>query len=697
MKKIFLFLVCGGLMMAAGAQKIDRSKKPAAGPAPVISIKDPATFKLKNGITVVVVENHKLPKVTAVYNIDAGLVSEGKKAGVSSLMGQMLNEGTRSKTKAAFDEAVEKMGADVNLSSSGGTASALTRYFGDAFMLMAEALKQPRFTQESFDKLKSQTITGLKTGEKSAKAISSRVVSALSYGLTHPKGEYESEETINNISLNDVKEMYAKYITPSRGYLIFVGDITTAKAKELAEKAFGNWTGKPLQLGQTASVKNPDQTEINLIDLPNAVQSEITVTNLVEVPLSSPDYFPLLLANQILGGGSDGRLFMNLREKHGFTYGAYSNVGTGRFQTSFNASASVRNEKTDSAVAEILNEIERIRTADVTAEELQNAKALFNGNFALQMENPSRLATYAVNILVNNLPKDFYRTYLQRINAVTTADVKRVANKYFNHANTRIVIVGKAEAVKTPLERLGYPIYMFDKWAKPVTVEQSAPSAGTVTAVDGKTIVENYIKAIGGKDALAKITTMHEVYELNMQGMTLDVEIKKMAPNKESQAILMGGNPVQKEVFNGTGGYKMAGGQKKNTEGDELKDKTAVTSIVEQQSYLTNTAFKLDAKGTEKIEGRDAYKLMVTKPSGATEMQYYDVASGLLIRTETTNETNGMSVTKTMDYADYKKEGDIIIPHKVTVTISVGENQQVLEMALKSFKANSGVTEADFK
>ncbi len=696
MKKIFLFLVCGGIMMAAGAQKIDRSKKPAAGPAPVISIKDPATFKLKNGITVLVVENHKLPKVTAVYNIDAGLISEGRKAGVMSLMGQMLNEGTKTKTKAQFDEAVEKMGADVSLSSSGASASALTRYFSDAFMLMAEALKEPRFTQESFDKLKSQTITGLKIEEKSAKAISSRVVSALSYGLNHPKGEFQSEETINNINLKDIQDVYAKYITPSRGYLIFVGDITAAKAKELAEKAFGKWTGKSLQLGQAAAASNPAKTEINLIDLPSAVQSEITVTNLVEIPLSSPDYFPILLANQILGGGSDGRLFMNLREKHGFTYGSYSNVGTGRFQTSFNASASVRNEKTDSAVAEILKEIERMRSTDVTAEELQNAKALFNGSFALQMENPSRLATYALNILLNGLPKDFYRTYLQKINAVTAADVKRVANKYFNHANTRVVVVGKAAAVKAPLESLGYPVHLFDKWAKPVTAETTAPTSST-TAIDGKTIIDNYINALGGKDALAKVNSMHEVYELNMQGMSLDVEFKRLAPNKESQTILMGGNPVQKEVFNGTGGYKMAGGQKKDLEGDDLKDKTAVTTLVEQQSYLTNAAFKIDSKGVEKIEGKDAYAVSITKPSGASEMQYYDVASGLLVRTESTSEANGMAITQTTDYGDYKKEGDIMIPHKVTLTISVGDNQQVLDMTLKSFKANSGVTEADFK
>ncbi len=466
MKRIFIIIAGGLLLQSASAQTIDRSKKPNPGPAPVISIKDPATFKLANGITVLVVENHKLPKVSATYSIDAGPITEGKKAGVVSLMGQMLNEGTKTKPKDKFDEEVDKIGADVGLFASGGSASALTRYFDQAFLLMTDGLKNPAFTQESFDKLKSQAITGIKSNERSAKAISGRVTKALSFGLTHPMGEYESEETLNNITLNDVKDAYKKYITPSRGYLTFVGDITPAKALALAKKSFETWKGSPLALPKLPTVNNVTKTEIDLVDVPTAVQSEVTVTNLVQLPMSSPDYFPILLANQILGGGAESRLFMNLREKHGFTYGAYSSVGSGRFQTTFNASASVRNEKADSAVNEFLSEINSMRNAPVSDQELKDAKALYNGTFALGLENPARIATFASNILINNLPKDFYRTYLQRINAVSKEDIQRVAKKYFNHANTRIVVVGKAASVEPGLSRLGY--FFFHPSSNPI-------------------------------------------------------------------------------------------------------------------------------------------------------------------------------------------------------------------------------------
>lgn len=520
MRKIALFIAAALLSITMlQAQTIDRSKPPKPGPAPVIKIDDPAIYKLANGITVLVVENHKVPKVNADYFIDAGPITEGNKAGVLELMGGMLSEGTTQHSKAAFDEAVDRIGADVSLSSSGGSASALTRYFDSAFMLMAEALQQPKFTQESFDKLQQMKLTDMKAAEKSAKAIAARVTSALLYGTNNPKGEFETPQTVSGLTLADIEAAYKKYITPSRGYLTFVGDIKPEQAKALAEKAFGNWKGDPLALEKTPDAKNPSKTEIDLIDVPNAVQSEIRVTNLVTLPLTSPDYFAALLANEILGGGSTGYLFMNLREKHGFTYGAYSGIGSGRFQSAFTASASVRNAKTDSAVAEFLHEVKRIRTEPVTDVQLQAVKAVYNGAFARGLEDPSRIAGFARNIIINNLPKDFYRTYLQKINAVTPADVQRAAQKYFNYNDTRIVVVSKAADVKKGLEQLGFPVKEYDAFAKPVTA--SAANNNAAVNVDAKTLIKDYINAIGGEDALSQIKSINGTGSMSIQGMQL--------------------------------------------------------------------------------------------------------------------------------------------------------------------------------
>ena len=672
---------------------IDRTKPPLPGPAPVLSIKDPVIYKMANGITVLVVEDHRLPKISAAYTIDAGEITEGAKAGVMNLMGSMLGEGTKTMPKAAFDEAVERIGADVTLNQTGGNVSALTRYFKTAFTLMGQALREPAFTQESFEKLKSQTITGLKSQAKNAAAISGRVTAALAFGKTHPEGEFETEETVQNLTLQDVNAAYAKYITPSRAYLTFVGDITPAEAKILAAEVLGSWKGSALALPVIADVANLSKTEIDLIDVPSAVQSEIKVVNLIDLKKGNPDYFPVLMANYILGGGAQSRLFMDLREKHGFTYGAYSNAGSGRFQTTFQASASVRTAKTDSAVNEFISQINLIRTQKVTTEELSIAKALYNGSFALNLEDPARMATFASTILINGLPADYYRTYLQKVNAVTADDVLRVAIKYFNYGNTRIVIVGNAAQILPGLQKSGYPVRQYDIYASPVTANAPA-AAGNVKPAD---IINNYISAIGGYAELAKIKSSETTMTMAMQGMSLNVDQKKMAPNKELMTISMNGNVMVKQEFDGEKGYQQQMGNKKDMTADEIAQKKVFTSLTEQLDYLKNPAFKLALKGIQKVNGADAYQLNVTDPTGKTSTEYYDVATKLLVKNENSTVANGNAVNQTVEYSDYRKVGNVMFPFKQALTVSAGGQDQNMVMTVSDVKLNAGITADDFK
>ena len=692
MKKIFIIAAISLFVQGISAQTINRSQKPKPGPAPVITIGDPAIFKLANGITVLVVENHKLPKVSASYSIDAGPITEGAKAGVSNLMGSMLNEGTTTKTKAQFDEAVDQLGADVSASFVGGSASALTRYFPEAFALMAESIRKPAFPEASFEKLKSQMITGLKSNEKNAKAVSARVVNALAYGKNHPSGEFETEASVNALTLADVKAAYAKYVTPSRGYLTFVGDIKPEAAKALAEKAFGDWKGASLALPVLAKVANPTKTEVDVVNVSNAVQSEITVVNLIDLPMGNPDYFPVLLANQILGGGSESRLFNNLREKHGFTYGAYSSTGAGRFQSKFSATAAVRNEKVDSAVVEFLKEINTIRTTKVTAEELQNAKNLYNGSFALGLENPARIAGFASSILINNLPKDFYRTYLQKLNAVTTDDILRVAKKYYNHDNTRVVIVGKTETFTPGLKKAGFTVSEFDNLAEPV---KATASTGTAATKSAKEIVDSYITAIGGAAAIKKITSLQQNAEMEMQGQKLTVTMKDMAPNLSAMEVSMMGQTAMKQAFNGTTGYQMQMGKKSELAGDDLAEKKESKGIVSQLFYATDGT-KLESAGTAKVGTADAYKLIVTSPSGKKKTEYYDVKSGLLLKDEKTVTKGKMEITQSTEYGDYKKVGDVLFPHTLNQNIQTPQGSQEFAINIKEIKINPPLKAEEF-
>lgn len=693
MKKIFITLTAACLLQTVYAQ-VDRTRQPAPGPAPVISIKEPVIYKLPNGITLLVVEDHKLPQISASFYVDAGPIIEGKKAGVVSLMGQMLNEGTTVLPKAQFDEAVDKLGADVSLNSSGGSVSALTRYFPQAFALMGQAIQKPAFNSESFEKLRSQTLTGIKSNERSVKAISAQAVKALSFGKKSPMGEFATEESIKGLTLADIKAVYGKYITPSRSYLTIIGDIKPAVAKQLADKAFLAWKGAPLALPVLPVVANPVKTEINVIDMPNAVQSEITVTNLVSLKLSDPDFFAVKLANVILGGGSEAYLFKSLREKRGFTYGAYSSVNGGRFQTAFSATAAVRTAKTDSAITEFVSQINRMRNEPVLAEDLKNAKAMYNGSFALAMEDPSVTASYARNILINNLPKDFYRTYLQKTNAVTPADIQRVAKKYFSTGNTRVVVVGNASQFTDGLKKLPYPVKMYDRNADPVV---AGAAAAVPAGVKASTVFADFITASGGAAELKKIKSMNITSSMQMQGMALNVQQKYMAPNWELMTISMGGNVVVKSVFNGTAGYQSQMGNKTEMTADEIKNKNAVTNLFEQLDYLSNPAFKAEVKGTEKVNGSNAYKIAITTPTGKTLTEYYDVATKMLVRKEQAETKNNVTTQTTTDLGNYKKAGTIMFPYTQTLTVSANGQQQVLDMKVGDVKFNEGVTAEDFK
>lgn len=696
MKKILILALAVCLMQQGFAQpKIDRSKKPAAGPAPVVTIKDPVIFNMPNGITVLVVENHKLPKVRASLTIDAGPIYEGKKAGVTDLMGQMLGEGTQTMTKAAFDEATDIIGADVNLFASGGSAAALTRYFEKAFLLMADGLKNPSFPQASFDKLKSQTITGLKSQEKSTSAIAGRVSQALNYGKNTAMGEFTTEESVKSLTLDDVKEAYKNYITPSRAYLTFVGDITPAAAKALATKAFGTWTGKKLELPSPGDVANPDKTEIDFVDLPTAVQGELSMGNLVKNPMNGKDYFPLLLANQILGGGADSKLFMNLREKHGFTYGAYSSVGSGRFQSLFKAGAAVRTEKVDSALNEMVKEVLNMRDGKITEEELAIAKAKYNGSYALRMEDPSITATYASNILINNLPKDFYTTYLQKINSVTIDDIKRVSNTYFNESNSRIVIVGNGKKILPNLAKLGFPIKKYDKYAEPVKEEVKeanvTETAKTSDAVSGFSIIEDYLKAIGGKSEVQKVNSIVSSISMEMMGRTLTGKDIRMNPGKSTAEIKMGTMTVFKSVFNGTTGYTQQGPNKKDMTPDEIKEAQDDKGVIPQLYYNTSD-YKTEYLGKGKVGDEETYRLKVVMPSGRTSVQQYAIKTGLLLQEETTSKQGDTDVPSTIEYKNYLKAGNILLPTQITRNAG----GQEFTMNLSDIKINEGVTEADF-
>jgi predicted Zn-dependent peptidase len=683
MKNIILIV---SLFLTITMQAQDRPQ-PKPGPAPKINIKKPVSFVLPNGLKVLVVEDKKLPRVSYNLSIDNAPYAEGNKKGVDDLTSSLVGNGSTTISKDAFNEEIDFLGANIEFSSNGAFASGLSKYSKRILELMAEGALNPNFTQEEFDKEKEKLIEGLKTQEKSVPAVAARVENVLVFGKNNPSGEYLTEETIKNVSLSDVKNNYATYFLPEKAYLVVIGDVNFKETKKNVEKLFGKWVkGKAPQ--QTYTVpSNVQYTQINFVDMPNAVQSEISLVNTVKLKLSDPDYFPVIVANQVLGGDFNSYLNMNLREAHGWTYGARSSVGSSKYgESKFKANSQVRNAVTDSAVVEFLKEIKRIRTEKVSDETLNNVKAGYVGRFVMQVEKPQTVARYALNIETEGLPADFYENYIKNIQAVTADDVMRVMNKYVLEDNIRIIVTGKGSEVIPGLEKLKIPIFYFDKFGNPT--EKPAMKKPTPAGVTVKTVMDSYIKAIGGDKAVAGVKTIFFTGSSELEGAPapLSYVVKKDVKGKTlSKLELVGMMELSKQVIGDTSGYISSQGQKKDLTPEEFAEKKPLATTFEEIALAKKADVVVD--GIESINGVDAYAVK----NGKTTL-YYDVKTGLKLLSSTTSERNGQKMTSTITFNDYKDVKGIKVPHNIIMS-----QGREIDIKISDVKINEGVTDADFQ
>ncbi len=680
MKKSIYIL--SSLFLTIIMQAQDRSQ-PKPGPAPSINIGKPQTFELTNGLKVMVVENHKLPRVSYNLTIDNAPYSQGNKKGVAELTSSLIGSGTSKMTKDTFNEEVDFLGADINFTSSSAYASGLSKYSKRILELMADGALNSVFTQEEFDKEKTKLIEGLKSDEKSVPAVARRVENVFSYGKNHPFGEFLNESTISNVTLEDIKTNYNTYFVPQNAYLIIIGDVKFADVKTQVENLFSSWVSASAPLLTYNEPKDAQYAQINFVDMPNAVQSEISVTNITNLKMTDPDYFATIVANQVLGGDFDGYLNSNLREKHGWTYGAGSNVNGTKYVSRFIAYTQVRNAVTDSAITEMLKEIKRIRTEKISDEVLSRVKAGYVGKFVMQIEKPQTIASYALRMKTQSLPDDFYQNYIKSINAVSADDVMRVANKYLLEDKFKIIVVGKGSEVIPGLEKLNIPIFYFDKFGNPT--EKIVAKKEIPAGVTAKSVIDNYIKVIGGEKALKSIKSIYTLSSGTIQGTPLELTSKTTSTNKQLREMKAMGMSMMKQVVNEKGAYVVQQGQRKELSGEELADMKAGANPFDELSLSNKAGITLE--GIENTNGSDAYVIK----DGKTTF-YYDVQTGLKLAETKTMEMGGQQISQTTSFGDYKEVKGIKIPYKTTINIGME-----IELTTTDVKFNEGVSDLDFQ
>ena len=690
MKKIILSLLIAmpGIILAQG--QVDRTHAPKPGPAPVIKVGEPASFVLPNGLKVFVVQNTKLPRVSATLTIDRDAVLEGDKAGMISMAGELFRRGTTTMTKAVLDEEIDYLGASINASAKSVSGFSLKNNFSKVLSLMADIALRPSFPADELEKIRKQELSGLAQNKEDANAIARNVVSKLVYGKNHPYGEVETEETVAKVTVDDIKDYYNTYWKPNIAYLIFVGDITVEEAKKLTEANFSSWQKATVPAPVYNAKSAPAKTYIAVVDRPSSVQSVINLITPFQLKPGSADVIPASVMNNMLGNGSSGRLYKNLREKYGFTYGAYSRISADKLVANFSASSSVRNEKTDSAIGQFLVEFKKIRSELAKADEVSLTKNEMSGAFARSLESPETIANFALNVARYNLPKDYYQNYLKNLSAVDNIKVKEMADKYVLPDNLHVVIVGNAKQISKGLEKYGEVKY-FDVYGN----EIAAPSEKKIDAsVTPETIFKKSIDAQGGEAAMRAIQDVTLTGSASVMGQTIDYSEQYVLPSGWMLNMSMGGQSLNKQMVKKDVYSVVQQGMNQSLKDDDKEEMDEREALFYEPYFLKKTGYSFTLKGIEQVDGKDAYNVEIKSPKGRTFNFFYDVVSGLRVKeTRFQDDPSGKQVAISTFINGYKEVNGVKLPVKQVLDLG----QLKIMIGIADIKVNQGLKLDDMK
>ena len=671
--------------------QLDRSIVPESGPTPEIFFGKPQTFMLDNGLTVMVVENNKLPRASASLSFDNPLIFEGEIAGVSSILAEMIGNGTQSISKEDFIEEVDFMGASLNITGSGAFAGSLKRYFPRVLELMSQAVLEPLFTQEEFDNQKNLIKESLKTSEKDVSTAANRVQNFITYGSNHPNGEFVSQASLDKASFNDAVDFYNNFSSPNNAYLVILGDIEFEEIKSKVTELFSSWESKEVVSNSFPEPKNPDETEVIFVDMPNGVQSVVTVINTIDFNKKEADYFPALVATRILGGGGAGRLFNNLREDKGWTYGSYSSISESyKTKGLILAQAQVKNEVTDSAAVELLVELDKMRNKLVTNEELMSTKAKYTGNFVMSLENPATIAGFARNIITQDLPENYYNSFLENINNVTKQDVQNAAQKYFSPNKTRIFITGKGSEILEKIEGIEFngkklKVRYFDQYGSEIL----RPDYSVSTDVTAESVISNYIKSIGGAEKLNSISSIEVKATANLQGTVLEMYSLKNNQNQSLMTMTAMGMTLVKSVFNKYQGYNEVNGQRVPLTDEELEQAIINSALFSELNFDLET---IELIGTSFVNDEKAYEIKITDNKSV----FYSAETGLKLKEFESQEVDGNLITGEVFYKQYEEVDGILMPSEINQVSASIPVPGGLTFKTSLIKLNVKTSDSDF-
>ncbi len=391
--RILPILALFALIALKGKGQIDRSQAPEPGPPPEINLEDPYSFTLDNGLKVFVVEDHTVPMLSFYLRLDHEPVLEGKKTGYVGMTGSMLDKGTENRSRQDIAKKVDGMGASLNTSGSYIYAESLRQHSSELLKVMADVLMNPTFPKEQLKKVKKRQKSSIRQQTASSRSILRNVSKSVTYGDEHPYGEVTTTESVDKIKVKDLKEHYRKFWRPGVSYLAVVGDVKPKKAEKMIRSHFAEWKNRDVPSKEYDQPKAPSENKVALAHKDGAAQASLSFTYPVKLKPGDKDLLPAKVMNSLLGGSAfSSRLFKNLREDKGYTYGVYSGLSEDPLVGRFFAGGNVSQMKADSSIIQIRKELQKLKKGGINKKELKDHKQIKSGSFTRSLENPQNIA-----------------------------------------------------------------------------------------------------------------------------------------------------------------------------------------------------------------------------------------------------------------------------------------------------------------
>ena len=692
--KNFIFLIVSAFVVFSATTsqaQIDRSKKPDPSPLPKSAVSSFTEFKLKNGLRVVVVEDHKQPLVYFRALVLSGNAQDGNTIGAAAAVSSLLEKGTKTMSADDIANELDFYGAAIGTASTvddiNVTIGCLKRDMDKVLPVYADVMKNPLFAPDEIEKYKTEQLSNLKSARQSPSDLGRKMGRKLLYDA-HPYGYFPTEATIKALSSDVLKSWHKDHFSAENTIIAVVGDITEKEIKPMLEKSFGDWQKGSYVRPSYLPLPDNQGVSITLVDRPGSAQSSIRLQRL-GLPVTSTDFDRASLVASIFAGngviGFQNRLFQNIREKHGYTYTPGGALTKSIDRGTLVAVAEVRNSVTDSALDQMLLEYRRLSQEKISEQELNFAKGLIAGKFMMDLADPQNTSALALSVLEYGLPKDYYATYPDRISKFTSDELQEVASRVYPPNDIHVIVIGDASQVLPKLQRFGkVTVYDLD-----FNLVKDVKKTMTPTSMSLDKILETMYRGIN-KPALEQLknrkTEGSITLELAGKPANGTMDVLELPGNKKYQMVNLGG-PYQIETrIDGKNVYMYYPGGGGLADAETAKEEFG-NSLFNPELHLKDPGFDVKVLGIGVAPSGPAYVLEVNKPNANKENWYIDTVSGYVTRREHF-AANGSA---TEDFSNFKVVDGI--PYAFTITTR-GSGDNVLE--IKEIKHNVPVDEKLF-